>query len=91
MSGNVWEWCADYSHEKHEYNSAYSNAWKGITHIESRVVRGGSWCHDDRVCNLLYRSSLLTYIRGNYLGFSLQVRWRLWSRDLTVPPQVAIP
>ncbi|HPO12236.1 MAG TPA: SUMF1/EgtB/PvdO family nonheme iron enzyme [Candidatus Hydrogenedentes bacterium] len=45
MAGNVWEWCADWSHSE-----AYGRYKKGdLTPPSSgtwRVLRGGSWCID---------------------------------------------
>lgn len=50
VSGNVWEWCADwFSPDYHLYDS--NDNPKGPLQGESRVIRGGSYMCHDSYCN----------------------------------------
>jgi formylglycine-generating enzyme required for sulfatase activity len=43
MSGNVWEWCEDDSHDNYEGVPTDGSAWVDSQRSSERVVRGGSW------------------------------------------------
>jgi formylglycine-generating enzyme required for sulfatase activity len=77
MSGNVWEWCEDPWHD------SYANKPKNIKNngntiwsssdISFRVLRGGSWSDDSRLCRSADRSRGNADVRGNDIGFRLAV------------------
>ncbi len=68
MSGNVWEWCWDWWDENYYRNSPVSNPL-GPETGDSRVVRGGSWGYDPRLCRVASRSYILPDYRSYGIGF----------------------
>lgn len=73
MSGNVWEWCADWFDEKH-YEQFPSNLVENPAGPElgsNRVVRGGSWNNHPDNCYATYRGWNDRDARGSRLGFRL--------------------
>ncbi|MDX2284268.1 MAG: formylglycine-generating enzyme family protein [Bacteroidia bacterium] len=72
MSGNVWEWCEDDWHDTYTNAPADGSAWveAGRTGL-LRVLRGGSWGLDARLCRVSYRDPLSPGRRDHSLGFRL--------------------
>jgi formylglycine-generating enzyme required for sulfatase activity len=69
MHGNVWEWCADAWHS--DYNSAPSNGKEWLNGDGSyRLLRGGSWGDDARLCRSACRRWYHPNLRSPF-GFRL--------------------
>ncbi len=68
MSGNVWEWCADWFDEAYYMTSPDRNP-KGPSTGEYRVLRGGSWVINDNVCRSTARNGDTPEIRFVNVGF----------------------
>ena len=62
MSGNVWEWCQDWSDD---YNSEPQTDPTGPSSGSSRVLRGGSWSYYASRCRVSYR---FNYIPGYWFS-----------------------
>ena len=68
MSGNVWEWCEDWSES---YSSSAQKTSNEPSTNYFRVHRGGS-CHEDaRSCRVSHRSGRRPSVRLYYIGMRL--------------------
>ena len=72
MSGNVWEWCEDDWHNNYEGAPHDGPAWIDSPNRGSfRVLRGGGWSGDARVCRAAHRDYGAPDGLINNLGFRL--------------------
>jgi len=69
MSGNVWEWCQDWSGD-YPTEQIVSDP-PGPISGASRVLRGGSWYGDTVICRVSYRGGNAPNNRNYYDGFRL--------------------
>ena len=68
MSGNVWEWCADWYGD---YSSGRQTNPKGPYDGSSRVCRGGSWNGNAGYCRSSNRDFIIPANRNYFLGLRL--------------------
>ena len=66
MSGNVWEWCQDWSGS---YSSNAQTNPTGPSSGSDRVIRGGSWNGSASYCRVADRYSNSPGNRNGNLGF----------------------
>ena len=68
MSGNVWEWCQD---RYGEYSDVSQTNPFGASSGSRRVVRGGCWFSNARICRVVARNSATPGHSYDYIGFRL--------------------
>jgi len=81
MSGNIWEWCADYWHDSYVGAPADGSAWEDQEEGARRVLRGGGWYDIARDCRPSFRDFNFPSYRDNTDGF----------RVVLFPPPVSWP
>lgn len=67
MSGNVCEWCWDWS----GLYPGTSTDYRGPSTGPSRLGRGGNWYYEADFLRISYRDYLYSYNRFDYLGFRI--------------------
>jgi formylglycine-generating enzyme len=70
MHGNVWEWCQDWYGE---YANGDQVNPSGSAQSAGRVLRGGSWFVNPRLCRSSYRTEVGPDSCGYYVGFRVVV------------------
>lgn len=68
MSGNVWEWCSDFSSN---YSGVHQSNPDGPGEGIERMSRGGSWGNPPRFCRSSARLALSPSYSSSYLGLRL--------------------
>lgn len=71
MSGNVWEWVEDHWHGSYDGMPADGSAWTDREEGSSRVLRGGGWDLNSRLCRVASRINGWPDDRGSHFGFRL--------------------
>jgi formylglycine-generating enzyme required for sulfatase activity len=76
MHGSVWEWCEDVWHENYDGAPSDGSAWLSGGDSSYRVLRGGSWNDDGRLCRSADRFRNGPGLRHDY-GFRVVVSARI--------------
>ncbi len=71
MHGNVLEWCLDHWYSSYEGAPSDGSAWltPSASEEEPRLLRGGSWLNNPRICRSAYRYPAQPDYAISYVGF----------------------
>ena len=70
MSGNLWEWCYDWSSSDYNGSSSVNNPTGPVSGLY-RIARGGGWYNSANNLRSAYRGFSLPYDGHLFLGFRL--------------------
>jgi len=68
MSGNIYEWCADWFYDKYYKKSPFDNP-AGPASGDTRVIRGGSWKYNPKGLKVTHRMNIRPASRYSDVGF----------------------
>lgn len=71
MHGNVWEWCLDHWHEAYNEAPTDGSAWLEDNKNINRVMRGGSWLDEPRLCRSAARIFDQAGSKSSSVGFRI--------------------
>jgi formylglycine-generating enzyme required for sulfatase activity len=71
MHGNVWEWVEDDWHDSYNKAPDDGSAWVDEPRGSDRVLRGGGWGNDARLCRSAVRYGYRPDVRDFFVGFRL--------------------
>jgi len=73
MTGNVWQWTADWYGETYYKESPKDNP-TGTSQGPLRVLRGGSWSNKPGAVRVMFRNKRFQADRSAYFGFRLKAK-----------------
>jgi formylglycine-generating enzyme required for sulfatase activity len=76
MTGNVWEWCEDVSHENYQGAPTDGSSWVTGGNPKYRVLRGGSWIDDTSNLHSSYRTGFAPEGHSFQHGFRIAANRR---------------
>ena len=71
MSGNVWEWCADYWHDNYKGAPKDGSTWLKGEEKDLPVIRGGSWDISCNYCSIGDRGNWDKDVEELNIGFRI--------------------
>jgi formylglycine-generating enzyme required for sulfatase activity len=86
MTGNVWEWTEDCSHNSYVGAPKDGSAWGGD--CSRRILRGGSWYDPPSVLRSWYRKSDFPSVRNDGIGFRVARTLSAGTGATTTAPSV---